>query len=114
MPRVQQGFFQALVGILVFDVLADQSDIDFALGILHALEHFGPARKVARAGIEAQHAQDDLVDALIGEHQRNLVDRVHILGGDDGLRTSTSQNSAIFSLTSCGKGRSERHSSISG
>ena len=57
----------------------------------------GPASHV-------KQVQNDLVHALFGKHQRNLVDRMHIFGGDDRFRTSTSQNSAIFSFISCGRG----------
>ena len=47
---VQQRFFQALVGILVLDVLADQRDVHLVARILHAVEHGGPVFEIARAG----------------------------------------------------------------
>ena len=45
---VQQRFLQALVGIFVLDVLADQADVDLVFRILHAFQHAGPTAQVAR------------------------------------------------------------------
>jgi len=32
---------------------------------------------------EVELLQDDLVEPLLGQHDRHLVDRLHVLGGDD-------------------------------
>ena len=46
---VQQRFLQAFVRIFVFDILADEADVDLALGILHAIEHLAPAASCCAA-----------------------------------------------------------------
>src|SRR6185437_2990680 len=79
---MEQRFLQAFVGVFVFDVFADQADVDFALGIVHAFEHFGPARKIAGTGVQVKQAENGIVHALIGEDQRNFVDRMNVLGGN--------------------------------
>ncbi len=76
---VQQRFFQALVGILVLDVFADQADGNLARGMLHAAHHFASSGSDrADRRVERQQAQRDLVDALLGEHQRAFVDALDI------------------------------------
>src|SRR5215467_948119 len=51
---VQQRFLQALVRIFVFHILAHQADRNLARGILHAVKHLAPPRKMARTGFELQ------------------------------------------------------------
>ena len=65
---VQQSLFQALLGIFVFDILADQSDADFACRIMHAVQHVHPARKIARRSVDVQHTQNAFIYALFGEN----------------------------------------------
>ena len=55
---VQQGFLQALVGILVLHVLADERDVHLIFRILHPLQHPGPAAQIALLGVHAQHAEE--------------------------------------------------------
>src|SRR3984957_12952443 len=51
---VQQGFLQTLVGVFVFDVLADDGDGYLAARVLHALEHGDPAAEIARRRLYPQ------------------------------------------------------------
>src|SRR5262249_29823808 len=44
-----------------------------------------PAREIDAPRLEAEELDDDLVEALAVEVERHLVDRLDILGGDDGL-----------------------------
>ena len=81
---VNESFLQALVGILVFDVLADQADIDLVLGVAGLLHHGLPASEVARARFELHEAENDFVHALGREHDGAFVDRLHVAGGNDG------------------------------
>ncbi len=81
--RRGQRLVQALVGVLHLDVLADHADAARgAAGALirrtissHAVEVGGPAA-------QAQHPHDALVEPLVVEGERHLVDRVHVAGGD--------------------------------
>ena len=100
-PAVQQRFLQALVGILVLHVLADQPDLHLVLGILHPLEHLGPARsdRAARDS-RRQQAQNDLVHASARRTPAALRRRDFTSLAVITASTSTSQNSAIFSFMS--------------
>src|SRR5579859_4900071 len=93
---VQQRFFEALVGIFVLDVLADQADRNFVHGILHAVEHLAPLRKLTRRGFKLQAPQDDLVHTLTGEYQWHFVHRFHITGGDDGFGFHVAEERDFF------------------
>ena len=80
---VQQGFFQALVGIFVLHILADQPDFHLILGVLQPLQHAGPAPQIAVVRrFQLHQAQDGLVDPLFGENQRHFVHRRHVPGRD--------------------------------
>src|SRR5579864_1245850 len=93
---VQQRFLQALVGILVLDVLADQADGNFVGGILHAVEHLAPAAQLARTGFEAKAPQDDFVNAFAGKYQRHFIDRFHVARGDDRLGVHVAEQGDFF------------------
>src|SRR5208282_5144789 len=53
-PAVKEGFAQALVGIFELNVLADNGDADFALGMMKASEHIEPGLHVGGAIFEAE------------------------------------------------------------
>ena len=44
-------------------------------GVLHAIEHPGPAAQVARSGFELQQPHHDFVHAFAGEYDGDFVDR---------------------------------------
>ncbi len=80
--RLGDGF----VGVFELGVLADDGDADLALGIVQAVHHVFPAGQVGlRRGGDAEGVEHRLVepDAVIGE--RRLVDRLQVIGGDDGV-----------------------------
>src|ERR1017187_2043109 len=81
-PAVQQRLLQALVGILVFDVLAHQPDRHLVLRVLQAVQHGGPAGEVAGAGVQMQQPQRDFVDALGRERDRDFVHRLDVARRD--------------------------------
>jgi hypothetical protein len=82
---VIQRLVQALVRILVTDVLADDVDRDFVRGVPDAIDEIHPGAH-ARLGLrKVQALQHDAVESLGGEHQRHLVDARHVFRGDDGL-----------------------------
>ena len=93
---MQQRFLQALVGILVLHILAHQPDGDFVARILHALQHGGPARKVARRRVDLQQAQDDIVHAFGGERDRHFVDRFHVARGDHRFQVHVAEQRDLF------------------
>ena len=81
-----QGFVEALVGVLVTDVLADHVDGDLVGGIPDALDQPLPRlHPPLRGGREAQTPEDDAVDTLARERQRHFVDAGDVLRRDDGL-----------------------------
>jgi len=88
---VEQSFFEALIGILIFDILADQSDGNFARRMLHAAHHFAPAGQIAGRRVERQQTQRDVVDALLREHQGTFVDAFDIARGDNGERIDVAE-----------------------
>jgi len=93
---VQQRFFEALVRILVLDILAHEANRNLVHRILHAVEHLAPLRKLAGSGFQLQAPQNDVVDTLTGEYQRHLVNRFHVAGGDDGLGFHIAEERNLF------------------
>ena len=54
-------------------------------GFLIRPDELLPGGHVAPRAAQAELLQDDLVEALVGEDDGHLVDRLHVLGGDDRL-----------------------------
>src|SRR6266542_138876 len=90
-PRVvgdasmRQGLDEALVRVLQLDVLADDGDAGRLARGLHAGDDRLPPAQVDGPRGQAEELDDDVVEPLAMEHQRHLVDRLHVLGRDDGL-----------------------------
>ncbi len=82
---VEEGFFEAFVGVFVFDVLADEGDVDFVDGVLHAVEHVEPLGHVGGFGFEVEEFEDLFVELLFGEDERDFIDAGDVGGGDDGI-----------------------------
>ena len=80
------------VGVGQFDVLADQADAD-GLGRRPRPWRRGPPRAVeVGLGVDAQDVADELVEALVVEDQRQLVDVLRGVGGvDDGPRLDVAE-----------------------
>ena len=80
---VIERLVQALVGVLVADVLADDVDRDLVGRVLDAIDEVDPGVH-ARFGLrQVQPVEDDPIEPFGREHQRHLVDARDVLGGDD-------------------------------
>ena len=77
---------QRLVGFGQVDVLADEGDLHRMLGMFERVDQAFPHRQVGRLGQDAQLVADDLVDHLLVQHRRDLVDGIGIQAFDDGFR----------------------------
>ncbi len=83
---MQQRLVQRLVGIDQLDVLAHHGDGDFLFRVHQAVDHALPVGEIGRrARAEAETLDDEVVQALLVEAQRNHVDGRCIDGQDDGL-----------------------------
>src|SRR5262249_60448651 len=76
---------QLLVRALQPAVPADHRDARLDQRRLHPPYDALPAREIDAPRLEAEELDDDLVEALAVEVERHLVDRLDVLGGDDGL-----------------------------
>ena len=77
--------FQRLVGVFVFDVLADDADRDFVLRVVDAMDQFFPRLHVPLFGLEVQVLQHQRVHTFVREDDGHFVDRGDVFGGDDGF-----------------------------
>src|SRR6266545_2888542 len=81
-PAVIERFVQALVRILVADVLADDVDGHFVHRVLDPVDEIEPRVHASLGRREVQTFQDDPVESFLGENGRHLVDARDILGRD--------------------------------
>ena len=70
---VGQGFVNAFVGVLKFDVFADHGNADAFARTHHALDEFGPVLHLRRSRFELQRLADHSVEALLLQHERQFV-----------------------------------------
>ncbi len=82
---MDQSFFERFVGILVFDVLADDADEHLILRIVGAMDEGLPLAHVGILGVDMQILEHEFIHALMGEGQGTLVDAGDVASGDDGL-----------------------------
>ena len=75
---VVQRLVQRLVGVGQVDVLAHHADAHGALGMLQPVDQRVPVGQVCRPRLQAEHVADDLVETLLVQHRRDLVDRIGI------------------------------------
>ena len=78
---VGQRLVEALVGVLDLDVLADHPDAQAAPRRLDPADDLFPSAEIGGARGQPEHLDDALVEALLGEGQGHLVDRVHVPRG---------------------------------
>ena len=71
---VGERFFERLVAVFVLDVLADDGDGDFVFGVVAAVDQIAPAGEVGLGRVFVEVLEDERVDALLGEAERNFVD----------------------------------------
>jgi hypothetical protein len=62
---VHQRLFQRLVGILVLDVLADDRDVDFVLGVVDAVHQLFPLRSGRARELHVQILEHQRVHAFL-------------------------------------------------
>ena len=109
---VTQRLVQRLVGVLQVDVLADESDVDLVLGMLVRVDDLLPLGQVGGAREDLQLVADDLVEHLLVQHHRDLVDRVDVPGRDHRLLLDVGEKRDL-ALSSSGSGWIVRHRTAS-
>ncbi len=82
---VLERLVERLVGVLQVDVLADEGDIDLVLGMVLCLH-------------DAELVAHDLVEHLLVQHHRDLVDRVDVPGRDHRLFLDVGEERDFSSL----------------
>ena len=80
--RMEQGLVQGFVGLGQIHVLAHHGDVDFPLGVFDGLHHRFPFAQIGGGRVDAQFLDDDFVQPLRMQQQRNLVDGTGVHGGD--------------------------------
>jgi hypothetical protein len=83
---VGQGFGQGFVGLGQVHVLADEGDVHLVFRVLQGVDQPLPHRQVGRLGQQAQLVADDLVQHLVVQHGRDLVDGIRVQGLDHRFR----------------------------
>ena len=98
-PRVAQRLDHGEVGVLELHVLPDERDLHRLRGLVGALDELLPAREMRLPGLEPEVVDDEVVDLLFAEVQRDLVDVVDIAGRDHcGLREAREQGDLAADL----------------
>ena len=67
------------------DVLADETDVHLLVGRAHALDERAPLGEVGLVLVEVQHPAHVVVETLVVEHERDLVEDLGVDRGDDAL-----------------------------
>ena len=91
-----QRFRHRQVGILQLHILADDRDPYGAPGLLSTLDRLCPAREVGRGGVEGEVLEDEVVDPLLAEGERHLVDVVDVARGHDRARRKAGEQSDLL------------------
>ena len=73
-PRVVERLVHRLVGVAVLHVLADDGDRHLGIGVEHPVDHRPPVADVERVGLQVQPLDQDLVEPVVDQAQRDLVD----------------------------------------
>ena len=76
---VVQRLVEALVRVLVADVLADDVNRDLVDRVLDAVDEILPRLHAALGLRQVQVLEDDPIEPLGGEHERHFVDRRDVL-----------------------------------
>ncbi len=77
-PAVHQRLVQRQVGVADLHVLADHRDVDLAVGIGLGAHHLAPFGQVGRRHFEPQLVDDDVIEPLLVQQDRDLVDVVGV------------------------------------
>src|SRR5687768_624287 len=73
-PAMDERFLYALVAVDEVGVLADDGDLHALAGRDDALDHVLPVREIRRGALDAELLQDLVVESLVAERERDLVD----------------------------------------
>src|SRR5262245_4876318 len=82
---MNQRLVEALVGILKLDVFADYADGDRFAGAAHAVDERVPLPQVRVTERQSEYVDDQLVESLVIENERDFVDRFDVRRVDHGL-----------------------------
>src|SRR5207248_808506 len=80
---VVKSFVEALVGILIADVFADDVNRDLVDRMPDAIDKFLPPIHAPFGLGQVQVLENDSIETLRAENERNFVDRRHVLRRDD-------------------------------
>src|SRR5258708_5146264 len=83
--RMDQRFFQRLVRVLIFHVLADDPNVHFVLGVVNVMDQLFPTVQFGVFGVHAQIFKNESVHAFPRKHQRDLVNGSHVFRSDHGF-----------------------------
>src|SRR3712207_4325378 len=83
--RVAEGLDHRKVRVLKLYVLADDGDPDAPLGLQGPRDEAAPLVELGRRGLHAELLEDEVVQALVVQAQRDGVEARGVLGGDDGV-----------------------------
>ena len=80
---MDQRLHQALVGFLEAHIFSHYGDPDRVLGVPKNLNSPLPFSEIGRAGPHMEFLDDPLIQPLLVKDQRDLVDPLHVLSGND-------------------------------
>src|SRR5687768_947708 len=80
---MDQRFLHALVAVDELRVLADDGDLDAIVRLQHGVHELPPVREIGFRALETELLQDLLVESLLVEAQRDLIDGAHVGALDD-------------------------------
>lgn len=82
---MHESFLEGLVAVFILDILADDADRDFVLGVIGAVDDVFPLGEVDVPGFKAKVLEGEGVAALLGEVEGDFVDGGHVAGDNDGF-----------------------------
>ena len=80
--RVHQRFVQREVRIADLHVLADHGDVDLSVRIRLGADHLAPLRQIRGRCFEAELVHHDVIETLLVQQARDLVDVVRVDSGN--------------------------------
>ena len=113
-PGVLEGLDHRQVGVGQADVLADDPDPGREVRLTDPTHQVVPFLQVRLDLGQAEDAAHDLVEALVVEHQRDVVEAVGIGGVDHRVRPARRTARRSCASGRCDTGSSERHTIASG
>ncbi len=93
---MEQRFREALIGVLITNVLAHNADIDLVEWMLDFFDEVVPRLQVALTVRELQAALNLRIQAFVSELKGYLVNVVDVLRGDDGFLGNATEKGNLF------------------